>query len=133
MKRMNWMTFLLIMMKKIQTEKPKAKGKPGPKPKTKPGPKPKQTPRKKSFNSDSEANSDSEKDSDGSKTSKKSEISGKKRGRKPGSKKKSFEVEEPKTKKIKAEDSKPTEPFAKPSISHLKKTGDSFLQDASCF
>jgi len=113
-------------------EKPKPKGKPGPKPKLKPGPKPKQTPRKKT-RSESDNNSDSEKDSDSSKTSKKSESSGKKRGRKPGPKKKPTDIEEPKNKKLKPDESKPTEPFVKPSVSHLKKTGDSFLQDASCF
>merc|ERR1712106_932398 len=113
-------------------EKPKPKGKPGPKPKLKPGPKPKQTPRKKT-RSESDNNSDSEKDSDSSKTSKKSESSGKKRGRKPGPKKKPTDIEEPKNKKLKPDESKPTEPFVKPSVSQLKKTGDSFLQDASCF
>lgn len=114
-------------------EKPK-RGRPGPKPKGKPGPKPKQTPRKKTH-SESENNSDSEKDSDSSKTSKKSEVLGKKRGRKPGTKvKKVTEVEEPKNKKVKPEEgNNPSEPFAKPSVTQLKKTGDSFLQDASCF
>jgi lysine-specific demethylase 3 len=118
-------------------EKPK-RGRPGPKPKGKPGPKPKQAPRKK-LPSESDNNSESEKDSDSSKTSKKSEVmGGKKRGRKPGSKvKKSAEVaEEPKNKKLRAEESSssaPSEPFAKPSVTQLKKTGDSFLQDASCF
>ena len=118
-------------------EKPK-RGRPGPKPKGKPGPKPKQPARKK-LPSESDNNSESEKDSDSSKTSKKSEVvGGKKRGRKPGTKvKKNTEVaEEPKNKKLKAEESSssvPSEPFAKPSVSQLKKTGDSFLQDASCF
>merc|ERR1719334_1283275 len=125
MMKMTLMVFLLKMKKKIPIEKPKVKGKPGPKPK--------QTPRKK-VNSDSDINSDSEKDSDSSKTSKKSEIGGKKRGRKPGSKKKVIEAEEPRNKKIKPEENKSnSEPFARPSISQLKKTGDSFLQDASCF
>ena len=119
-------------------EKPK-RGRPGPKPKGKPGPKPKQVPRKKAP-SESDNNSDSEKDSDSSKTSKKSEIGvGKKRGRKPGNKvKKVADVEEPKNKKVKPEENitsntSPSEPFAKPSVTQLKKTGDSFLQDASCF
>ena len=108
--------------------------KPGPKPKGKPGPKPKQTPRK-NLHSESDNNSDSEKDSDSSKTSKKSELlGGKKRGRKPGTKlKKPVEVEEPKNKKVRQEEnSNPSEPFAKPSVTQLKKTGDSFLQSASC-
>jgi len=112
----------------------KKRGKPGPKPKNKPGPKPKTTPRKK-HHSDSDNNSESEKDSDSSKASKKSEVViRKKRGRKPGpkSKNKDKDVDEPKTKKIKPEDNK-SEPFARPPISQLKKTGDSFLQDASCF
>ena len=113
------------------TEKPKPKGKPGPKPKIKPGPKPKQTPRKKT-RSESDNNSDSEKDSDSSKTSKKSESSGKKRGRKPDPKKKATDIGEPKNKKLKPEAPK-LEPFAKPSVSQLKKTGDSFLQNEACF
>ena len=110
----------------------KARGKPGPKPRGKPGPKPK-TPRKKNQSS-SDNNSDSEKDSDSSKASKKSDAAlGKKRGRKPGPKPKSNkDFDEPKVKKFKSEDNK-SEPFARPPISHLKKTGDSFLQDASCF
>ena len=112
--------------------KPKQKGKPGPKPKVKPGPKPKQTSRKK-VRSESD-NSDSEKDSDSSKTSRKSDLSGRKRGRKPGTKKgKAPELEEPRTKKVKAEENKAVEPFPKPSIAQLKKTGESFLQDASCY
>ncbi len=107
----------------------KAKGKPGPKPKGKPGPKPKTGPRKKAA-SESE-NSDSEKESD---SSKKSENGlGKKRGRKPGKQTKVKEFDEPKFKKFKTEESPKSDPFTKPSISQLKKSGDSFLQDASCF
>ena len=118
--------------KPVEIEKPK-RGRPGPKPKGKPGPKPKQTPRKK-LHSESDNNSDSEKDSDNSKTSKKSELPGKKRGRKPGTKiKKEIEVEEPKNKKYRPEETNTSEPFAKPSVIQLKKSGDSFLQDASCF
>merc|ERR1719232_1971403 len=116
-------------------DKPKPRGKPGPKPKSRPGPKPGkqgQSARKKT-RSESDNNSDSEKDSDSSKTSKKSEVSGKKRGRKPGPKPKKTEGDEPKAKKLKPEVIKVTDPFAKPSITQLKKTGDSFLQDASCF
>ena len=139
---------------------PKKRGRPGPKPKAKPGPKTKAASKSRKNQSESENNSDSEKDSDSSKTSKKSEVQGggggKKRGRKPGSKvvKKAaaatttttittatttvvVEVEEPKSKKIRPSDelssSRGSEPFAKPSISQLKKTGNSFLQDASCF
>ena len=116
-------------------DKPKPRGKPGPKPKSRPGPKPGkqgQGARKKT-RSESDNNSDSEKDSDSSKTSKKSEVSGKKRGRKPGPKPKRIEGDEPKAKKLKPDEIKVTDPFAKPSITQLKKTGDSFLQDASCF
>merc|ERR1719150_1581484 len=80
--------------------------------------------------SESDNNSDSEKDSDSSKNSKKSDVAGKKRGRKPGPRRK--EVEEPKPKKQKPDDSKAIEPFVKPTIAQLKKSGDSFLQDASC-
>ena len=36
-------------------------------------------------------------------------------------------------KKLKQEDTKVTEAFTKPSPSQLKKSGDSFLQEASCF
>jgi len=116
-------------------DKPKPRGKPGPKPKSRPGPKPgkqAQGARKKT-RSESDNNLDSEIDSDSSKTSKKSEVSGKKRGRKPGPKPKRIEGDEPKTKKLKPDEIKVTDPFAKPSITQLKKTGDSFLQDASCF
>merc|ERR1719270_2241238 len=57
----------------------------------------------------------------------------KKRGRKPGPKK-TVEVEEPRVKKLKQEENKVTEQtFTKPSPSQLKKSGDSFLQEASCF
>ena len=110
-------------------EKPKPRGRPGPKPKLKPGPRGKPITRKKT-RSESDNNSDSEKDSDSSKNSKKSDLAGKKRGRKPGPRKK--EVEEPKSKKQKPEDSKPNEPEVKQTISQLKKSGESFLQDASC-
>ena len=116
-------------------DKPKPRGKPGPKPKSRPGPKPgkqAQGARKKT-RSESDNNLDSEIDSDSSKTSKKSEVSGKKRGRKPGPKPKRIEGDEPKAKKLKPDEIKVTDPFAKPSITQLKKTGDSFLQDASCF
>ena len=112
-------------------DKPKPKGKPGPKPKGKPGPKSGRTSNssRKKTRSESDNNSDSEKDSDSSKTSKKSES--KKRGRKPGPKRKG-ETEEPKNKKPKTEEAKVSS-TDKPSISNLKKSGDSFLQDGSCF
>ena len=117
-------------------DKPKPKGKPGPKPKGRPGPKPGkngQGQARKKARSESDNNSDSEKDSDSSKTSKKSDFSSKKRGRKPGPKKK-VEVEEPRVKKLKQEENKVTEQtFTNPSPSQLKKSGDSFLQEASCF
>lgn len=120
----------------------KKKAKPGPKPKGKPGPKPKQSVaaaarRKAQSESDNS-------DSDSSKTSKKSDSS-KKRGRKPGKPvkggssglKDSTAADEPKLKKLKVEEGvgggAPRDPFAKPSVSQLKKTGESFLQDASCF
>ena len=124
--------------------KPKKKGKPGPKPKGKPGPKPKTVPRKKA-QSESENSDDSEKESDSSKTSRKSEGGGggKKRGRKPGKPPKpgsgsisssGKDSDEPKLKKLKTEaEPARSDPFAKPSISQLKKSGESFLQDASCF
>ena len=114
-------------------DKPRARSKPGPKPKGKPGPKSGRFGQSRKKNRSESDNSDSEKDSDSSKTSKKSEFANKKRGRKPGPKKRS-DIEEPKTKKLKAEEVKTeSDPFAKPPVSQLKKTGDSFLQDASCF
>ena len=77
-------------------DKPKPRSKPGPKPKGRPGPKPGKHARKKT-RSESDNNSDSDKDSDSSKNSKKSDFLGKKRGRKPGPKRK-VEVEEPRAK-----------------------------------
>ena len=113
-------------------DKPKPRSKPGPKPKGRPGPKPGKHARKKT-RSESDNNSDSDKDSDSSKNSKKSDFLGKKRGRKPGPKRK-VEVEEPRAKKPKSDEAKViADPFAKPSVAQLKKSGDSFLQDASCF
>ena len=134
-----------------------AKGKPGPKPKGRPAgtAKPKggssaAARRVATKGSESDNFSDSEKESDSSKaSSRQSEAgggaAGKKRGRKPlkaGAKVKSEETGEPRLKKLKVEltshttvggTTKSGDPFARPSISQLKKTGDSFLQDASCF
>lgn len=114
-----------------------------------------------SYNSESEKESDSSKASS-SRKSETVTTTGKKRGRKPhkngGSKSGGKEHHsqyaaasngvngEPKVKKLKIDLSsngivssvvissgKSSDPFARPSISQLKKTGDSFLQDASCF
>lgn len=55
-----------------------------------------------------------------------------KRGRRPkGSK--NDKGEEPRPKKIKDDVPPPRDPFRKPPISQLKKTGESFLQDGPCF
>nr|XP_023022841.1 probable JmjC domain-containing histone demethylation protein 2C [Leptinotarsa decemlineata] len=89
--------------------------------------------------SDSDKESGSEKDSDSgasaSAPSKKSSGSGKeqrKRGRKPkGSK--NDKSEEPRPKKSKDDNQPPRDPFRKPPVGQLKKTGESFLQDGPCF
>lgn len=88
----------------------------------------------------SDSNSESDKESDGSETSSKKsnrlsskqDLEPKKRGRKPKSKVESKDKEEgPKTKKIKEE--LVGDPLKKPPLHQLKKTGESFLQDGSCF
>ncbi|KAJ8961960.1 hypothetical protein NQ314_005862 [Rhamnusium bicolor] len=89
--------------------------------------------------SDSEKESGSEKDSDSgasaSAPSKKTTTTGKeprKRGRRPkGSK--NDKGEEPRPKKIKDDVQPPRDPFRKPPVGQLKKTGESFLQDGPCF
>lgn len=88
--------------------------------------------------SDSDKESDSAKDSDsgasttvsGSGSSKKAGKEPRKRGRRPkGSK--NDKGEEPRAKKSKEEP--PRDPFRKPPVGQLKKTGESFLQDGPCF
>jgi lysine-specific demethylase 3 len=145
---------------KPQRKKSAAKGKPGPKPKGRPagtgkakagsGGGSSTAKRTTTKGSESDNFSDSEKESDSSKaSSRQSDMGGgKKRGRKPvkaGAKAKGDESGEPRQKKLKAELSGAAvstagsavksggDPFARPSVSQLKKTGDSFLQDASCF
>jgi lysine-specific demethylase 3 len=146
---------------KPQRKKSSAKAKPGPKPKGRPAGTGKAkgniggtaTKRAVTKGSESDNYSDSEKESDSSKnSSRQSEVgssggagASKKRGRKPlkagGGKPKVDEAGEPRPKKLKSEAAatstvgtlKSGDPFARPSISQLKKTGDSFLQDASCF
>ncbi len=146
---------------KPQRKKSAAKGKPGPKPKGRPAGTGKSkagsgggsssiAKRTTAKGSESDNFSDSEKESDSSKaSSRQSDVGGgKKRGRKPvkaGAKAKGDESGEPRQKKLKAELSGAAvstagaaktgggDPFARPSVSQLKKTGDSFLQDASCF
>ncbi len=147
---------------KPQRKKSAAKGKPGPKPKGRPagtgkakagsGGSSSTAKRMTTKGSESDNFSDSEKESDSSKaSSRQSDVGGgKKRGRKPvkaGAKAKGDESGEPRQKKLKAEFSGAAaastagnavktgggDPFARPSVSQLKKTGDSFLQDASCF
>ncbi len=146
---------------KPQRKKSAAKGKPGPKPKGRPagtgkakagsGGSSSTAKRTTAKGSESDNFSDSEKESDSSKaSSRQSDVGGgKKRGRKPvkaGAKAKGDESGEPRQKKLKAELSGAAvstagsavktgggDPFARPSVSQLKKTGDSFLQDASCF
>ncbi len=146
---------------KPQRKKSAAKGKPGPKPKGRPAGTGKAkagsggisgtAKRTTAKGSESDNFSDSEKESDSSKaSSRQSDVGGgKKRGRKPvkaGGKAKGDEAGEPRQKKLKAELSGAAvstggnavktgggDPFARPSVSQLKKTGDSFLQDASCF
>ncbi|KAL1509972.1 hypothetical protein ABEB36_004635 [Hypothenemus hampei] len=88
--------------------------------------------------SESDKESDSTKDSDsgasttvsGSGNSKKTGKEPRKRGRRPKSSK-NDKGEEPRAKKSKEEP--PRDPFRKPPIGQLKKTGESFLQDGPCF
>ncbi|XP_045138451.1 lysine-specific demethylase 3A-A-like [Portunus trituberculatus] len=90
----------------------------------------------------SDTNSDSDKDSDGSETAatkgggrlaSKPDVEPKKRGRKPKTKQeKEREDSGPKAKKIR-EDAPPGDPLQKPPVAQLKKTGESFLQDGSCY
>ncbi|KAJ8920426.1 hypothetical protein NQ315_005292 [Exocentrus adspersus] len=88
--------------------------------------------------SDSEKESGSEKDSDSgasaSAPSKKTTSTGKeprKRGRTPkGSK--NDKGKEPRPKKIKDDIQPPRDPFFKPPVGQLRKTGESFLQDGPC-
>lgn len=101
----------------------------------KPGPKGRSVapPRKKR---DSENSEESEgKDSDATSSSRKSSVTskseGKKRGRKP-----KRDKDEPKEKKKHSDgfsNGRPSNPFQKPPVSQLKRTQESFLQDASCF
>ncbi|XP_023311015.1 probable JmjC domain-containing histone demethylation protein 2C isoform X3 [Anoplophora glabripennis] len=106
--------------------------------KRKTGPQPPVTPPSES-GSDSEKESGSEKDSDSgasaSAPGKKNANAGKeprKRGRRPkGSK--NDKGEEPRPKKIKDDIQPPRDPFRKPPVGQLKKTGESFLQDGPCF
>ncbi|CAH0553828.1 unnamed protein product [Brassicogethes aeneus] len=89
--------------------------------------------------SESEKESGSEKDSDSVASSgggKKGAASGsnppgggKKRGRRP----KSSKGEEPRAKKSKEDAPPQRDPFHKPPVGQLKKTGESFLQDGPCF
>lgn len=100
---------------------------------------------------DSDKESASEKDSDNSCTGKKAPSGGnddkkdssRKRGRKPkvsgsyspagNGAKDQNSSEEPKEKKFRDESREQKDPFPKPPISQLKKTGESFLQDGPCF
>lgn len=90
----------------------------------------------------SESNSDSDKDSDASESAiknsgritTKQDSEPKKRGRKPKTKQeKDGKMEDgPKPKKSKEEPPQ-NDPLQKPPVSQLKKTGESFLQDGSCY
>ncbi|XP_044259343.1 lysine-specific demethylase 3A [Tribolium madens] len=86
--------------------------------------------------SDSEKESGSEKDSDSGASTKKSLSGGnkepRKRGRRPKSSK-NDKGEEPRVKKSKDETVPQRDPFRKPPVGQLKKTGESFLQDGPCF
>lgn len=89
----------------------------------------------------SDSNSESDKESDGSETSSKKssrlsskqDLEPKKRGRKPKTKleKEKDKDDGPKPKKLKEE--LIGDPLKKPPLHQLKKTGESFLQDGSCF
>ncbi|XP_047477004.1 lysine-specific demethylase 3A-like isoform X4 [Penaeus chinensis] len=89
----------------------------------------------------SDSNSESEKDSDASEETNlkksgripsKPDSEPKKRGRKPKSKPDKDKEEGPKPKKSKEEPPQ-NDPLQKPPVSQLKKTGESFLQDGSCY
>ncbi|KAG5888935.1 hypothetical protein JTB14_006303 [Gonioctena quinquepunctata] len=105
--------------------------------KRKPGPQTEAAPSESGSDSDKESGSEKDSDSGASASapSKKSNSSGKeqrKRGRKPkGSK--NDKGEEPRPKKIKDDNQPPRDPFRKPPVGQLKKTGESFLQDGACF
>lgn len=88
--------------------------------------------------SDSDKESDSTKDSDsGASTTVSGNGGGKKPGKEPRKRgrrpkgSKNDKGEEPRAKKPKEEP--PRDPFRKPPVSQLKKTGESFLQDGPCF
>lgn len=89
--------------------------------------------------SESEKESGSEKDSDsGASTTVTSKKTGnptkepRKRGRRPKSSK-NDKGEEPRTKKSRDDSLPQRDPFRKPPVGQLKKTGESFLQDGPCF
>lgn len=86
--------------------------------------------------SESEKESGSEKDSDSGAsstvTTKKTAKEPRKRGRRPKSSK-NDKGEEPRTKKSKDDSLPQRDPFRKPPVGQLKKTGESFLQDGPCF
>lgn len=85
-----------------------------------------------SSESERETGSDKDSDSGGSKRSGTAKEP-KKRGRRPKGSKNDGE-EEPRVKRGKEEPAKPTrDPFRKPPIAVLKKTGETFLQDGPCF
>lgn len=91
--------------------------------------------------SESEKESGSEKDSDSGAST--TPLSGKKagngkekvpgkRGRRPKTSK-NDKGEEPRSKKSRDDSVPPRDPFRKPPVGQLKKTGESFLQDGPCF
>ncbi|XP_022919363.2 probable JmjC domain-containing histone demethylation protein 2C isoform X1 [Onthophagus taurus] len=94
--------------------------------------------------SDSEKESGSEKDSDSGASTTVAPVAKKtpgpavkdkeprKRGRRPKTSK-NDKSEEPRTKKSKEEALPQRDPFRKPPVGQLKKTGESFLQDGPCF
>ncbi|XP_045460548.1 lysine-specific demethylase 3A-like isoform X3 [Harmonia axyridis] len=88
--------------------------------------------------SDSDKDTASEKDSDSGTSTTLSVKKGssnkepRKRGRRPKISKNS-KIEEPRAKKFKEEILSQRDPFRKPPIGQLKKTGESFLQDGPCF
>uniref|UniRef100_A0A0A9WZN2 [histone H3]-dimethyl-L-lysine(9) demethylase n=2 Tax=Lygus hesperus TaxID=30085 RepID=A0A0A9WZN2_LYGHE len=91
-----------------------------------------------STDSEKESGSDKESDTNSTESKKKEEKSkegGKKRGRKPKSTPSKNGNEEESRKKGKDDEgSTPSrDAIQKPSIGHLKKTGESFLQDGPCF
>ncbi|KAK7074250.1 Lysine-specific demethylase 3B [Halocaridina rubra] len=88
----------------------------------------------------SDSNSESDKDSDASETANKNpsgrlnkaDSEPKKRGRKPKTKLEKEKDDGPKPKKSREEPPQ-NDPLLKPPVSQLKKTGESFLQDGSCY